>query len=195
MKNASSRSAIKAGPLLEIPQERHLKSGELSMTTRWAKLSLLAGIALYYVLIVFGNLTDFDSNYQFVRHTLLMDSTFPANHGMWRAIQSPALDLIFYWTIILWEIASTILLCWGLLTLIRAAYSASDMFNARKRIAIVALTLSALMWLVAFLDIGGEWFLMWQSSKWNGQEEAFRMFVVVCIVLLFLIQRDAEPQP
>ena len=38
------------------------------MITRAAKLLLLAGIALDYTLVVFNNLTDFDSNYQFVRH-------------------------------------------------------------------------------------------------------------------------------
>jgi len=43
------------------------------MTVRWTKLLLLAAIALYYTLVVFDNLTDFDSNYQFVRHVLSMD--------------------------------------------------------------------------------------------------------------------------
>ncbi len=47
------------------------------MITRTAKLMLLAGIALFYTLVVLNNLTDFNSNYQFVRHVLMMDSTFP----------------------------------------------------------------------------------------------------------------------
>ena len=47
------------------------------MITRSAKLLLLAGIALFYTLVVFNNITDFDSNYEFVRHVLSMDSTFP----------------------------------------------------------------------------------------------------------------------
>jgi predicted small integral membrane protein len=51
------------------------------------------------------------------------------------------------------------------------------------------------MWLVAFLSIGAEWFLMWQSRIWNGQEAAFRMFTVVGLVLLILIQPDADAQP
>ena len=46
------------------------------------------------------------------------------------------------------------------------------------------------MWLVAFLTVGGEWFLMWQSKSWNGQEAAFRMFTIVGIVLLLLVQRE-----
>ena len=51
------------------------------------------------------------------------------------------------------------------------------------------------MWLVAFLAVGGEWFLMWQSHVWNGQEDAFRNFAVVGIVLLILLQPDTDTQP
>ena len=51
------------------------------------------------------------------------------------------------------------------------------------------------MWLVAFLAIGGEWFLMWQSRAWNGQEEAFRNFATVGIVFLILLQPDVDGQP
>ena len=65
-------------------------------------------------------------------------------------------------------------------------------FHRAKRVAIVALTLSLLMWLVAFLSVGGEWFLMWQSKTWNGQDAAFRMFTVVGIVLLLVAQPDQE---
>lgn len=165
------------------------------MTTRWAKLLLLAAIAGYYTLVVVGNLTDFNSNYEFVRHILLMDSTFPGNHGMARAIHSPALHLVFYWTIILWEIASTALTWWGALNLFRALRQPAPVFNAKKRIAIIALTISMLMWLVAFLEVGGEWFMMWQSKMWNGQEEAFRMFVLIGLVLVLLLQPDTDPQP
>lgn len=52
-----------------------------------------------------------------------------------------------------------------------------------------------LMWLVAFLTVGAEWFLMWQSHIWNGQEAAFRMFTVVGIILLFLMQPERSTQP
>jgi len=35
---------------------------------------------------------------------------------------------------------------------------------------------------------------MWQSKNWNGQDAAFRMFTVIGIVLLFLVQQDVEEQ-
>lgn len=165
------------------------------MITRAAKLLLLSGIALYYSLVVFNNLTDFNTNYQYVQHVLAMDTTFPGNHGMGRALTSPAAHLAFYLAIIAWEIVTTILLWWGAVRLLRALRLKADAFNAAKRIAVMGLTLSILMWLVAFLAVGGEWFLMWQSHTWNGQEEAFRMFAVVGIVMIVVLQSDMEGQP
>ncbi len=165
------------------------------MTIRMAKLLLLAGIALFYTLVVLNNTTDFDSNYQFVHHVLSMDSTFPGNKVMWRAMPQPAIHLVFYFSIIAWEIV-TMVLCWlGVYKLGKALRAPEAVFNAAKRIPIAALTLSMLMWLVAFLSVGAEWFLMWQSHTWNGQEAAFRMFAVVGIVLLLMVQPDREAQP
>jgi len=165
------------------------------MITRSAKILLVAGIALFYTLVVFNNLTDFDSNYQFVHHVLSMDSTFPGNHGMWRAMPSPTIHLIFYLSIIAWEFATMVLLWIGVIRLTRALRKPAAPFNQAKRVAVMALTLSMLMWLVAFLAVGAEWFLMWQSHTWNGQEAAFRMFAVVGIVLLILIQPETDSQP
>lgn len=157
---------------------------------RAAKVALVFGVAIFYTFVVFNNVTDYDSNYQFVRHVLMMDSTFPGNHGMWRAINSPAAHTAFYVSIIAWE-ALTMLLCWwGAARMLRAFNAHAAEFDRAKTVAIAALTLGLLMWLVAFLGVGGEWFLMWQSKNWNGQEAAFRMFTVVGIVLLLVAQRE-----
>jgi predicted small integral membrane protein len=165
------------------------------MVTRATKILLLAGVDLLYALIVFNNLTDFDANYDFVRHVVSMDTTGAGGHGMWRAMPSPAVYLVFYWSVIAWEVLTTVLLSWGVIILLRALRQPALAFNASKRTPVLALTLSLLMWLVAFLAIGGEWFLMWLSHAWNGQQEAFRNFTIVAIVLLILLQPDVDAQP
>src|SRR5580698_2611116 len=112
------------------------------MIPRIAKIALVAGIAIFYSLIVFNNLTDFDSNYQFVRHVLMMDSTFPGNRGMWRAINIPAVHIAFYLGIIGWEIVTTVLLWWGAARMFAAMNHPARRFHASKQIASSALTLS-----------------------------------------------------
>jgi len=126
---------------------------------------------------------------------LMMDSTFPGNHGMWRALNSQWLHTAFYIGIIAWEVITMILCWWGGVKLARALRTSGLAFNKAKRVAVAALTLAMLMWLVAFLSVGGEWFLMWQSKSWNGQDAAFRMFTVIGLVLLFVAQPDSEEQP
>ena len=165
------------------------------MTLRAAKLALVFAVALYYTLLVFNNTSDFNSNYQLVRHVLMMDSTFPGNRAMWRALNQPAWQLAFYITIIAWEFVTMILCLWGGWRITRALQGTAAAFDRAKRISIIGLTLALLMWLLAFLTIGGEWFLMWQSKAWNGQEVAMRMFAVIGIVLLLVVQPDSEEQP
>jgi predicted small integral membrane protein len=165
------------------------------MMLRLAKVLLVAAVAFFYTLVVFNNLTDYSSNYEFVYHVLLMDSTLPGNYGMWRAMHSVLEYKIAYAGIIAWEML-TMILCWiGAAQLLRVLRHSAEAFHLAKRVAIGALTLSLLMWLVAFLSVGAEWFLMWQSKVWNGQEAAFRTFAVVGLVLLLLATPQREVQP
>src|ERR1700722_19850412 len=129
------------------------------MTLRIAKLALVFAVAIFYSLVVLNNITDYDSNYQFVRHVMMMDSTFPGNRGMWRAINSPALHTTFYLAIIVWETVTMMLCWWGGVRLVKTLRESSAAFNSAKGIAIVGLTVSLLQWLAAFLGVGAEWFL------------------------------------
>jgi len=165
------------------------------MALRVAKVGLVLAVALYYSMIVFNNLTDYGSNFLFVRHVLSMDTTFPGNQGMWRSITSSKWHATFYLAIICWESLTMALCWWGGWRLAKVLRSPASSFHQAKRVAIVGLALGLAMWLVAFLTVGGEWFLMWQSKTWNGQESAFRMFTVLGLVLLLLAQPDAERQP
>jgi predicted small integral membrane protein len=159
---------------------------------RLSKTLLVAAVALFYTLVVFNNLTDYGSNYAFMHHVLLMDSTGPGNHGMWRAIHPLWIHAAFYDTIIAWEAVTMLLLWAGSVELLRAVGRPGGAFQEAKTLAIGGLTVGLLMWFVAFLGVGGEWFLMWQSHTWNGQEAAFRMFVVVGMVFLLLVMPEAE---
>jgi predicted small integral membrane protein len=159
---------------------------------RTAKIALVAGLACLYALIVFGNLADPGSNYEFVRHVLRMDTTFPGNHSMWRAINAPWVHVVFYAGIIAWELAATLSLGWGAVRMLRTRRAPAGEFRRAVCLTQSALTLSLLLWLVAFLAVGGEWFLMWQSPLWNGQQAATRNFTVTALVLLIVSLADKD---
>jgi predicted small integral membrane protein len=164
------------------------------MTTRVSKALLLFALGFYYTLVVFNNTNDYNSNLTFVRHVLLMDTTYPGNNGMWRAIHSPSVPLLFFVSIVIWEIVTGVLCWWAGIRLVRNLRSSAATFNTAKRLGIVALTLSLLMWLSAFLTVGNEWFLMWQSKEWSGESGADHMFVIAGIILLYLVMPDVEGQ-
>ena len=161
------------------------------MILRLSKIALLAAVALFFTLVVFNNTTDYDSNFQFVRHVLMMDSTFPGNRGMGRALNPTWIHTLFYCSIITTEAVTGLLTWFGVVQLLRSRHATRPVFQRAKSVAIASLTLGCLLWFGAFLSIGGEYFLMWQSKTWNGQDAAFRMFVILALILIFL----ASPEP
>jgi predicted small integral membrane protein len=164
------------------------------MTIRASKALLLFALGFYYTLVVFNNTNDYNTNLTFVRHVLLMDTTFPGNNGMWRAIHSPVAPWILFCSIVIWEIITGTLCWWAGLRLMRNLRSSAVRFNGVKKLGVIALTLSLLMWLTAFLSVGNEWFLMWQSKQWSGEAGADHMFAIAGIILLYLVTPDVEGQ-
>lgn len=162
------------------------------LITRLVKVAMVASLALLGLLAAFNNLADYGSNYEFVRHVLSMDTTFPGNALMWHAITQPALWTIAYWLIILTEAAVGVLLAFAALRLATTLRSSARMFNAAKRYAVLGVGLGFLLWFTGFMVIGGEWFAMWQSKTWNSQEAAFRLYVTLLAVIIFVNQPDGE---
>jgi len=151
---------------------------------RLSKTILLASIALFATLVVFGNITDYRTNFAFVEHVLRMDTVFPDTSIGWRAIHSPALHHVAYVLIIAVE-AATAVLCWiGAAAMWRARNAPAAAFNQSKKWGIVGLTLGFVLWQVGFMSIGGEWFGMWMSPTWNGVASAFRFFITIAVVLV-----------
>ena len=79
------------------------------MNERHAKTALVAAVAAFMALVVWNNLADYGSNLAFVRHVLLMDTTFPDNRLRWRALGAEWMHHAFYAAIIVWEAAAAAL--------------------------------------------------------------------------------------
>ncbi len=162
------------------------------MIIRLVKTAMVASCALFALLVAFDNLVDYDSNYEFVRHTLSMDTTFPGNALKGRAITSPTVWTVAYWLIILAEAITGLMLAFAALRLSLAVRGPAGHFKAAKQYAVLGVGLGFLLWFTGFVVIGGEWFAMWQSKEWNGVPSAFRFYITLLAVVIFLVQPDDE---
>ncbi|MFF6915375.1 DUF2165 family protein [Streptomyces sp. NPDC012466] len=139
---------------------------------------LTATIALYMALVALGNITDFGTNQQFVRHVLAMDTTFKDEDLMWRAVTSQGLQDAAYVGIIVWETVAALVLIYG-----SWLWARRDDLRAR-RMSTYGLLMVMLLFGAGFIAIGGEWFSMWQSKSWNGLDAATRIFLFSGVVLI-----------
>jgi len=156
---------------------------------RLSKIVMVAGLAAYALLVAFGNITDYGSNFTFIKHVMSMDTTFPGNHLMYRSITSPLLHNIAYCAIIAGEAMTGTVLAiaaWRLWS----ARGDAERFAVAKGMVALGAALAFLIWFVGFLVIAGEWFAMWQSASWNGQESAFRFVASFLLVTVFVVMPE-----
>lgn len=140
------------------------------------------------LLVAFGNITDYGTNYAFVQHVLSMDTTnFGQKEGadldpdvMWRAIDNPVLWNIGYIAIIAAELIAG-LVCVAALVLWTRRRDA-----VAKSTASIGLLLIVLIFMGGFIVVGGEWFQMWRSTAWNGEDSALRNVLLAGIALVLL---------
>lgn len=162
------------------------------LPVRLIKIAMVASCALHALLVTLGNLTDYDTNHQFVRHTLSMDTTFPGNALMGRAITAPWVWSAAYWLIIAAEAVTGLVLTVAAARLALCWRAPAQRFNGAKSLVMVGAGIGFLLWFTGFMVIGGEWFAMWQSKTWNGQQAAFRFYLTLLGVMIFVNQPDGE---
>ena len=162
------------------------------MIVRLSKTLLVFLTGVFFLLVGGDNIAAYDINFEFVVHVMSMDTVFPGNTLTWRAITDPVLHHAVYWLIIGAELLTGLLCVAGALRLYKERYAEAADFDQAKAVATAGLVLGFVLFFFGFLTLGAEWFQMWQSTQWNGQQEAFRMMASVGIILVFLSLRDAE---
>jgi predicted small integral membrane protein len=160
---------------------------------RLIKGLMVAAVAAFALLVAYDNIVDYGSNYEFVRHVLSMDTTFAGNALKSRAISDERVWHAAYAMIIAAEALTGILLAVGALALLARLRSPAALFNRAKAWAVAGLALGFGLWFFGFLVVAGEYFAMWQSKLWNGQEAAFRFTAVILGVLIFISLPDDAP--
>lgn len=160
---------------------------------RLSKVALIAALAAYAAIVAYDNIVDYGSNYEFVRHVLNMDTTFPGNALMHRAIADKSVWTAAYALIIAAEGLTAFLLVIGALALLVRLTASAAIFNRAKVWAVAGMTVGFGLWFFGFLVVAGEYFAMWQSKEWNGQDAAFRITTVILGVLVFVSLPDGDP--
>jgi len=159
---------------------------------RLSKIAMIAALAAFAFIVAYDNIVDYDSNYEFVRHVLSMDTTVPNNALMGRAITDERIWTIAYAAIIAVEGLTGLLLLAGALALLARLRAPAERFNCAKIWTVAGLTVGFGLWFFGFLVVAGEYFAMWQSQTWNGQEAAFRIIMVMLGVLIFVTLPDRD---
>lgn len=162
------------------------------MSTRVSKSVLTLALGIFALLVGVDNIIDYETNFAFVQHVLSMDTTFPGNKLMWRAITLGWAHHAAYAGIIAAELAVGILCVAGAWRLFAARARPAAYFNEAKALAVVGMAAGFGLYFFGFLVIGGEWFQMWQSATWNGQEAAFRFAALFGVVLIFVAIEDLD---
>ncbi|MGB3413455.1 MAG: DUF2165 domain-containing protein [Microbacteriaceae bacterium] len=158
----------------------------------WARLASLPGVTTVFVgivglmmlLIAFGNMTDYGSNFAFVQHVLSMDTNF-GEALMYRSINDEWLWHAFYIFLITLESLAGIVLIIGFFRLWGYVFGGTSHSQGARLTASFGLLLCIIIFAGGFLVVGGEWFAMWQG-KWNGTDAAIRNTILASIPLILL---------
>jgi predicted small integral membrane protein len=165
-----------------------------TVAIRLSKLLMTAGLAVWAFLVTLGNLTDYDSNWRFVRHVLAMDSIFAGSTLTWRAITDPSIQALAYWTIIAVEGMTSLAFVAATVLMARNLTADKAAFQRAKSVTAIGIALAFGLWFIGFMAVGGEWFAMWQSSQWNGQDAAFRITMIMLAVGVYVfLDNDGTP--
>jgi predicted small integral membrane protein len=164
------------------------------IAVRLSKMVMTGGLALWAFLVTLGNVTDYDSNWRFVQHVLAMDTVFPDSGLTWRAVTSPAVQTLAYWAIIAAEGLTSLAFLAATVLMARKLTADTAAFQRAKSATAVGVTLAFALWFIGFMAIGGEWFAMWQSGAWNGQDAAFTFYMTVLAVAVYVfLDTDGAP--
>jgi predicted small integral membrane protein len=90
------------------------------------------------------------------------------------------------------EALTGFLIALGAVVLLGRLRAPAKVFNHAKLWAVAGLTIGFSLWFFGFIVVGGEYFAMWQSKDWNGQEGAFRFVTMILGALVFVSLPDGE---
>lgn len=146
--------------------------------------------AAHYLIVALGSITNptnpTGSNWPFVQGVLSGDGTPPGNGFEWRFIDAQWFQALAYIGIIAGETLAAIgLIADAVLGLRRSGDPAA--WERSQRWTLGGSVFGLLVFFLGFIVVGGNWFVMYGNSKWNGLEPAFQNTVTTLLAMLLVV--------
>ena len=164
-----------------------MKQWTVWRTARVVTSLFILMVGAYYLVVGFDNITNPTnpnaSNWPFVQGVLSGDGV-PADSGFeWRFIDATWFQAISYIMIMTLETITGIVLLVAGFKGLRGSHNAARWSSAQKWTFIGGF-LGLGVFFFGFMVVGGNWFIMYLNSKWNGLEPAFQNSVMTVSMLI-----------
>ena len=153
---------------------------------RLIPLLLLLGTALMGAIVCLNNITAPSANLRFVEHIMTMDTTNMDPGTQWREIRSPVLHRIAFFAILLLELGVTVLGLIGSYFLAANLTAPADAWDSAKLFGYLAFLLALVVWFGVIQVVGAEWYVSWQSEKWNAIRDSTRINLITLAGIILL---------
>jgi len=153
---------------------------------RLIPLLILLGTGVMGAIVVLNNITAPGANLAFVEHIMTMDTTNMDRGTQWRAIRSPILHRIAFVTILVLEMAFTVLSLVGSYFLAVNLGAPAEAWEAAKLFGYLGFMTALVVWFLIIQVVGAEWFVSWQSESWNAIRDSTRINLITLAGIILL---------
>jgi len=145
------------------------------------KAFVLVAFAIFFSLLVFNNITNYESNHWVVKSVLGMEGV-QDSAVTWRAIKAPWIVTPIYIFIIMIE-AMVSVFCW-----------ISVFFMLVKRngwfFGFAGLAMAFGLFMLGFVAIAGEWFYMWQHPIFGGMQQKAAVYSILMLASMLFVKES-----
>lgn len=153
---------------------------------RMIPLLLVLGTAVMGLIVCLNNITAPGANLRFVEHIMTMDTTNMDSGTQWREVRSPVLHRAAFVTILLCEVAVTVLGLVGSFFLAANLTAPADVWESAKLFGYLTFIMALVVWFLIIQVVGAEWYVSWQSEKWNAIRDSTRINLITIAGIILL---------
>lgn len=160
--------------------------GAAEVVFRLIPLLLVLGTAAMGLIVCLNNITAPGANLRFVEHIMTMDTTHMDPGTQWREVKSPVLHRIAFVSILVCEMAVTVLGLVGSYFLATNLTAPADAWETAKLFGYLTFIMALVVWFLIIQVVGAEWYVSWQSEKWNAIRDSTRINLITIAGIILL---------